>query len=69
VQGLQALVGEDPQFVAQALLQLSTVERFGMVLPMAAANKATTAALQGLLDKLAAAGQDMAPLKAVYKLR
>lgn len=69
VQGLQALVGQEPQFVAAALLQLSQVERFSMVLPMAAANKGTKAALQALLDALAAAGQDMAPLRAVYKLR
>jgi hypothetical protein len=69
VQGLQAIVVQEPEFVAQALLQLSHVERFAMVLPMAASNKATKAALQGLLDKLAAAGQDMAPLKAAYKFR
>jgi hypothetical protein len=69
VQGLQALVSQEPQFVAHALLQLSKVERFGMVLPMAAANKGTKAVLQGLLEKLAAAGVDMTPLRAVYKLR
>jgi hypothetical protein len=69
VQGLQALVSQEPLFVQQALLALSKVERFGMVLPMAAANKGTKAALQGLLDKLIAAGVDMATLRAVYKLR
>lgn len=68
VQGLQAIVGQEPQFVAHSLLQLSQVERFGMVLHMAAANKGTKAALQELLDELEAAGQDMASLRALYKL-
>jgi hypothetical protein len=71
VAGLAVLVMDEPSFVGHALLQLTQVERFNIVLHMVLASKTgqrLKSQLQLVMQQLQDAGQEVADLKRLYRL-
>lgn len=66
--GLEVVAVDDPGFVAEALQQLSRVERFGIVLPMAVRKKGVHASLQNMMQQLSAAGEAVDALSKLYRV-